>query len=289
MHMAPDARLRALTLNVYGPSNPDWKRRHALLRKTLRKLDADVIALQEVPVNDPLFLDDLVGPGFHFAHFSRPSAHGVAGTLATRWPHTHVTEVDLRVTGGAADTLTWCATVVIETDTPLGTVVVAHHKPSWPFPFEREREAQAVLAAQTLEAHIGDREVHALVLGDFDATPDSASLSFWRRRRPVDGISVCYQDTWEYVHPDEPGRTFDRDNPSVRDGEVATAVSRRIDYILVRAGHHGPTLQALDCQLFLDHPVNGVWASDHYGVMADLALPAQGPGTAGSTPTSPAA
>jgi hypothetical protein len=86
MHMDPDARLRVLTLNVYGPSNPDWERRHALLRKTLSQVDADVIALQEVPVNDSAFLDDLVGPGFHFAHFSRPSADGVAGTLATRWP-----------------------------------------------------------------------------------------------------------------------------------------------------------------------------------------------------------
>lgn len=279
--MDPDAGLRAVTLNVYGPANPDWERRHPLLRKTLRNLDADVIALQEVPVDDPGFLDDLVGPGFHFAHFSRPSGDGVAGTLATRWPHAHVTELDLRLTERAADALTWSATVLVEMDTPLGTVVVAHHKPSWPFPFEHEREAQAVLAARALETHIGDREVHALVLGDFDATPDSASLSFWRGRRAVDGISVCYQDAWEYLHPDDSGRTFDRENPLVRDGEVATAVSRRIDYILVRAGLHGPTLEARDCRRILDRPVDGVWASDHYGVMADLALPAQSPGYRG--------
>jgi hypothetical protein len=64
-------------------------------RVALRNFDADVIALQEVPVDEPGFLDDLVGPGFPFAHFSRPSADGVAGTLATRWPHRHVTELDL--------------------------------------------------------------------------------------------------------------------------------------------------------------------------------------------------
>lgn len=127
---------------------------------------------------------------------------------------------------------------------------------------------------------IGDRDVHVLVLGDFDATPDSASLSFWRGRRPAGGISVCYQDTWEYLHPDDPGRTFDRENPLVRDGEVATAVSRRIDYILVRAELHGPTLEATACRRILDRPVDGVWASDHYGVMADFTLPALPPGTA---------
>ena len=128
------------------------------------------------------------------------------------------------------------------------------------------------------EQQVGDRDVHALVLGDVDATPDSASLSFWRGRRPSDGLSVCYQDAWEYAHPDDPGRTFDLANPLVHDGEVATAVSRRIDYVLVRAGLHGPTLRVRECRLLLDAPVGGVWASDHYGVVADLALPTRMPG-----------
>jgi endonuclease/exonuclease/phosphatase family metal-dependent hydrolase len=267
---------RVVTYNVYGPANPDWERRHALIRSTLRDLDADVVALQEVPV-DQDFLDDLLGPGYHFGHFSRTS-DGVAGTLATRWPQRRVTELDLRISERVKSTLTWSAALVVEVDTPLGTVVVAHHKPTWPFPFELEREAQAVLLARTLEEHIGDRDVHAVVLGDFDATPDSASLSFLRGRRPVDGISVCYQDAWEYVHPDDPGRTFDLENPLVREGEVATAVSRRIDHVLVRAGLHGPTLLVRECRRVLDAPVDGVWASDHYGVLADLVLPEQPPG-----------
>jgi endonuclease/exonuclease/phosphatase family metal-dependent hydrolase len=83
---------------------------------------------------------------------------------------------------------------------------------------------------------------------------------------------------WEYAHPDDAGFTFDLANPLVRDGEVATAVSRKIDHILVRSGLHGPTLQVADCRLVLDQPVNGVWASDHFGVFADLTLPANRPG-----------
>ena len=275
--MHRDDSLRVVTFNVYGPANPDWERRHALIRSTLRELDADVVALQEVPV-DPAFLEDLVGPGYHFGSFAPAPGDDVAGTLATRWPQRRVVELDLRITERSRATLAWCAALVVEIDTPLGAVVVAHHKPSWPFPFELEREAQAVLLARTLEEHIGDRDVHAVVLGDFDATPDSASLSFLRGRRPVDGLSVCYQDAWEYLHPDDSGRTFDLENPLVREGEVATAVSRRIDHVLVRAGLHGPTLEVRACRRILDTPVDGVWASDHYGVLADLALPAQPPG-----------
>ena len=166
----------------------------------------------------------------------------------------------------------------MELGTPLGPLVVAHHTPSWPFPYEHEREQQAVLAARTLEKHIGGRDVHAVVLGDFDATPDAASMLFLRGRRAVDGLSVCYQDAWESVHPDDPGYTVERVNPLVRAGEVSTGVTRKIDHILVRSGLPGPTLRVAHCQRVLDWPQGGVWASDHYGVLADLALPDQPPG-----------
>jgi endonuclease/exonuclease/phosphatase family metal-dependent hydrolase len=260
-------------MNVYGPGNPDWDRRHLLVGRTIRALDPDVVALQEVPVGSTEALDRLLGRGLHLTHFSRASDDGVAGTLGTRWPHRVVSEIDLRISDRSRPTLPWCAALVVEMDTPLGPTVVTHHKPSWPFPFELERERQAVMVARFLEGHIGERHLHAVVLGDFDATPDSASMQFWRGRRPVDDISVCYQDAWEYRHPQEAGYTFDLANPLVRDGEVATAVTRKIDHILVRSELHGPTLVVADCRRVLDEPVDGVWASDHFGVVADLVLP----------------
>jgi endonuclease/exonuclease/phosphatase family metal-dependent hydrolase len=273
---AVEPRLRVLTMNVYGPANPDWDRRHRLVARTLTELDPDVVALQEVPTGAQL--SAILAPTYYATHFSRSSEDGVSGTLATRWPHRLVTEIDQHLTERSRDVLPWTATTIVELDTPLGTVVVAHHKPSWPFPFELEREQQAVLAARTLEEHIGNREMHALVLGDFDATPDSASMLFLRGKRAVDGLSVCYQDAWEYAHPDEPGYTHELANPLVRTGEVSTGVTRKIDHVLVRSGLHGPTLRVADCRRVLDRPVGGVWASDHYGVVADLVLPEQPPG-----------
>jgi endonuclease/exonuclease/phosphatase family metal-dependent hydrolase len=171
--------------------------------------------------------------------------------------------------------------LIVQVDHPAGGVLVAHHKPSWQFGYEYEREQQALAAARLLESYapgVG----HVIVLGDFDATPDAASMQFWRGRRSLDGVSVCYQDAWETAHPDEPGLTFTAANPLVRAGEVATAVSRRIDYILVRAGRHGPTLQVSRCERVLDQPVDGVWASDHFGVLADLEVPDHPPGSWGS-------
>jgi exonuclease III len=45
---------------------------------------------------------------------------------------------------------------------------------------------------------------------------------------------------------------------------------RRIDYLLIHCGDHGPTLRIADCRRVFDEPVGGVWASDHHGVVADL-------------------
>jgi endonuclease/exonuclease/phosphatase family metal-dependent hydrolase len=229
-----------------------------------------------VPTDSEDLLREFVGDHY-VSHFAAPAENGVGGTLATRWPHRVVARVDLRITQRAREALPWTETVIVALDSSVGPLVVAHHKPSWPFTAELERERQAVLAAEAIEDHIGSREVHAVVLGDFDATPDSASMQFWRGRRPVDGVSVCYQDAWEFAHPTDPGFTFDVSNPLVQGGEVATAVTRKIDHILVRSGLHGPTLQVADCRRVLDAPVEGVWASDHFGVVADLCVPAGAP------------
>ena len=268
------ASLRVLTMNVLGPANPDWERRSALVRETLRRLDADVVALQEVPVAD---VEVLLGPGWSVTGFSRTADDGVGGVLATRRPHRVVEEIDQRCTDRARD-FPWCATLVVEVDAPVGATLVAHHKPSWQFGYEYERERQALAAARVLERLAGAAD-HVVVLGDFDATPDAASMRFWRGRWSLDGTSVCYQDAWETLHPADPGTTFDARNPLVRAGEVATAVSRRIDAVLVRSGVHGPTLQVRSCARVLDEPVGDVWASDHFGVVADLDLPGHPPGS----------
>lgn len=272
--------LRVLTMNVLGPANPDWPRRRKVLADTLQRLAPDVVALQEVPT-EPDFevIGELLGPAYHVRAFSRSADDGIGGVLATRWPQRVVDELDQRLTKRSQD-FAWCATLIIEVETPAGTVVVAHHKPSWPFGYEYEREQQALRAARAIESHVAEG-THALVLGDFDATPDAASMAFWRGRRSLEGVSVCYQDAWESVHPSDLGLTFTAENPLVRAGEVATAVSRRIDYILVRCVRHGPTLAVESCEQVLNAPVEGVWASDHYGVVANLAPPDHAPGSWG--------
>jgi endonuclease/exonuclease/phosphatase family metal-dependent hydrolase len=53
----------------------------------------------------------------------------------------------------------------------------------------------------------------------------------------------------------------------MEESNVTREEPRRIDYLFVRCTDDGPTLDVEDCRLiFADPP----WASDHFGVTADL-------------------
>ena len=61
---------------------------------------------------------------------------------------------------------------------------------------------------------------------------------------------------------------------TAKNGDWALELGRRIDYVFVRCVEHGPTLDVVSCERAFAEPVDGVWASDHFGVVADLAVPA---------------
>jgi endonuclease/exonuclease/phosphatase family metal-dependent hydrolase len=88
-------------------------------------------------------------------------------------------------------------------------------------------------------------------------------------------MSVCYRDAWGSMHPGETGHTFTARNPlkSAENDDWVLELGRRIDYIFVRCLESGPTLDVAASERIFDEPVDGVWASDHFGVMADLTLP----------------
>jgi endonuclease/exonuclease/phosphatase family metal-dependent hydrolase len=109
-----------------------------------------------------------------------------------------------------------------------------------------------------------------IVGGDFNATPDTSSMRFWTGRTSLDGTSTDYRDCWESIHGSDPGLTFELQNPLSAIDEPNLDRGRRIDYVLVRCGDHGPTLHIANCRRVMDQPVGGVMASDHYGVIADL-------------------
>jgi endonuclease/exonuclease/phosphatase family metal-dependent hydrolase len=271
--------VRVLTYNVLARVHADGPRRRELVRHALTELEADVVALQEVTTTADLHeARVLLGPAFTIVDHPNPSDDGGGACLAVRWPvgDIHVLELP----ASPPDALPWTATVAVELRTPDGPVLVVHHKPSWQLDRECEREVQAVAAARFVEGVVAHRaDLPVVLLGDLDAGPDAGSVRFLTGHQSLDGMSVRYEDSWEAVHRDAPGHTFSPRNPLVVSGEMPLERGRRIDHVMVRSGPHGPLLDVVDCRLFLDEPVDGVWGSDHFGVVADLRHPSHRPGT----------
>jgi endonuclease/exonuclease/phosphatase family metal-dependent hydrolase len=257
-----------------APRPAAWNTRRSVLAEGLRALDPDLVAFQEAIRHDDYDqVTDVLGPGYEVAHQARREADGSGISIASRWPLGEVHEVDLHLTPRTADFPCGALVAEVKVPPPIGPVLFVNHKPNFELALEHERELQAVATASHLEGLAAGTGVHVVVAGDFDATPDAASMRFWRGRQSLGDISVCYRDAWEHTHhADDPGHTFTPANPMVVEGTWPLERGRRIDHILVRCADHGPSLDITACTRIFDQPEKGVWASDHFGVVADLAV-----------------
>ncbi|WP_396279045.1 hypothetical protein [Kibdelosporangium aridum] len=100
-----------------------------------------------------------------------------------------------------------------------------------------------------------------MVAGDFNASPDAASVRFLAGQQSLGGRSVCYHDAWA-IGSDGPGYTWSVDNPNARleiEGVVRQPEHRRrVDYVLVGSWDAHPAPIAGSTGLAsrsIDHPV----------------------------------
>jgi len=264
--------MRVVTLNLWVMGG-DWDARSAALRAGLGELRPDLIGLQEV-IRDAAHdtAAEILDPSYEIRH----QATGLIGdgncaAIASRWPIAGWHEVDLQLGVRTADFPATTLIAEIEAPDPVGRLLFVNHLPSWKPQLERERELQTVAAVRRVEELVAERARHVVLAGDLDATPDAASIRFLRGLQSLEGTSAYYHDAWERAHPGDPGHTFTTRNPLMtEETDVRVETSRRIDYVFVRCDERGPTLDVRRCDLIFDEPVGGVWASDHFGLVADL-------------------
>lgn len=272
--------MRVLTFNLFS-HHRRWAERREVIRSGINALAPDVVTLQEVVLGaDYDQAKEVLGPDYHVFHQGGRSPDGVGAAIASRWPFTVLLEQDLHEPGG--DSTGWIGSLAvaeIEVPMPVGPVLLAHHKPTWQLTMEHVRERQAVGSARAIEELLEGSDRHVILAGDFDAAPDTASLRFWTGKQSLDGLCVRYQDAWTAIHQDEPGYTFTPRN-GFRSASWNPRPPERIDYVLVRCGAIGSSLDVTASQIAFDQSVDGVWASDHFAVVADLV-----PGPVTSDPT----
>jgi hypothetical protein len=105
------------------------------------------------------------------------------------------------------------------------------------------------------------------VLGYLNAAPDSDELRALTGRRGIAVPGVVFRDVWTWVGNAEHGATWSNANPFAA---ASLDVERRIDHILVGAPKAGGCGQPLAVSIAGDEPIDGMFGSDHFAVVADL-------------------
>lgn len=277
-------RLRVVAINVQNDEGD--KRRIGLLNAELRRLEPDLVALTEV-LQRPGHrqLDELLeGTGLRGEHQAdhlaceMPFSDTYGGTaIATRLPHQVVEVLDLR--GAGATDVPWCDMAAVITVPGEGELLFVAAASSWRLGAEAARERQALALADLDARH--RRELPTVIAGDLNAAPETSSIRFLTGRRSLAGRSVRYADAWE-VAGAGPGHTWSCDNQAAAD--VIDAIvgqpghRRRIDYVLIGSWDAHPDAygRVLSAELAFDQPVDGVWPSDHFGVVVDLEVGRRG-------------
>ncbi|KRR22480.1 endonuclease/exonuclease/phosphatase family protein [Bradyrhizobium retamae] len=275
-------RLRVVTLNVWNRQGDP--KRTGLINLELRRLAPDLVSFQEVVKSpDHSQLDELIHDtglyGTHQADVLRtvpPHADRFGGSaIATRWPHRVEEVLDLRMSD--ANDVPWCSLAVSVPLPGEDDLLFIAATTSWRLSAESARERQVVALTDLDARH--RRPLPTIIAGDFNATPDAASIRYLTGLQSLGGRSVKYHDAWE-VAGEGQGYTWSVDNPNAQ-SEIGRIVRqprhrRRVDYVFVGSwdAHPNASCEVQAASLAFDLAVDGIWPSDHFGVVADLEISA---------------
>jgi endonuclease/exonuclease/phosphatase family metal-dependent hydrolase len=262
-------RLKLLTLNIWNRQGP-WERRLELIRAGIAALDPDVVGLQEVLRLEGTPPDQAeaiaAGLGYQVAYGPAWAIWGgslyLGNAVLSRWPIVEIRNWPLPTLHEDETRALLLALV----DAPVGRIPVLCTHLSWRFHAAEERALQVRAVDERA------REVAAtrggfppILMGDFNAEPDSDEIRFLRGLTALGGRSTYWADCFGLAG-DGPGHTFARVN-----GYAAPLrePSRRIDYIFSRGPDRQLRGEPLTARVVLDQPDGDVFPSDHFGVYAE--------------------
>ncbi|MFJ8697440.1 poly(A) polymerase, partial [Streptomyces roseolilacinus] len=253
------AGLRVLTWNTlwdrYDSDLIDTARRRPLLLDALRDADADVIALQEA---EPELLRALLAARWvrdAYALGTDPAGPDVAECGLLLLSRVPVREAAAHVLGPHKAV----AAVVVETGTGRPLVVAATHLSSDHSPDGAgRREAELARLAEGFAGIDGD----VVLAGDFNDGGDLPETTLGMR------------DAWTEVHgPADRTPTFDPGANPLAAVSSLSGRAARLDRVLLRAER----VRVDAAELTGREPApDGLYVSDHYGVLVDLGLDGTG-------------
>ncbi|MGH9185834.1 MAG: endonuclease/exonuclease/phosphatase family protein [Acidimicrobiales bacterium] len=259
--------------NVWWRFGP-WEERLPAIVATLAAIDPDVACLQEVwddgERRQAAELAEALGDGRQHAYGSRIELNGVAfgNAVVSRWP---IASHEVRALPGppAPELDEHRCVVRADIDGPRGPLQVFSTHLNRRFDQSHVRQAQVREVARFVResGEATPRSFPPVLCGDFNATPTSDEVRMLTGRTAVPEAKLVFHDAWEAAGDGSDGFTWSNDNPwAPRDLEPA----RRIDYVLAGWPKQGERGHVVSCRVIGTEPVDGVFPSDHYGLVAEL-------------------
>lgn len=276
--------LRIATLNIWNKSGP-WGERLALIRRELERLQPAVLGLQEVlrfaangrerfEATQATCQATEIGESFDY-HVAYAEASDYGGglmfgnALLSRFPILSAQSFILPgLETGESRSLLYTLL-----ETPFGNLPTFVTHLNWKLHHGAVRLKQVRFIADRVAqlAPIRAGLLPPVLMGDFNAEPDSDEIRFLRGLAVVEGASVFFADAWIYGGDGGHSATYDRANDYAR---TAREPSRRIDYIFVRGPDSSLRGEPMHTELAFATPSDGasgrVWPSDHFGLVSDI-------------------
>ena len=273
--------LTVLTINIWNRLGP-WDLRLPLLREGLKKLSPDVVGVQEVlsmegfPGQVEALADEL---GFHTCTAGDWDLGGgliLKNAILSKFPFLETDSFALPNHDREPRCLQYGLVDLPHVALPFFNTHLTHRVEDSAIRLDQARfikEKISSLVGREVEARGASKVYPAVLVGDFNAPPNSDEIRCLDELTNHGGETSNFTDCWDFARdktqPIDPGHTFSRKNTFAL---TANEESKRIDYIWVRGrAGTGPGLP-LEARLVFDKPTNGVFASDHFGVVAKLKL-----------------
>jgi endonuclease/exonuclease/phosphatase family metal-dependent hydrolase len=261
-------RLTVLTLNIWNRQGP-WEERAKLIRRGLETLRPDLVGLQEVlrheaePLNQAQELT--AGLDYHVAF--APAWHIGGGlqfgnAVLSRWPIT--TAENFMLPGEPSQETR--ALLYVRAQSPAGDIPVFCTHLDWQFHHGYVRERQVAFIADKVHELAPTDGFPPILMGDFNAEPDAAEIRYLRGLVTLRGRSTYFADCFGQCG-EGPGYTFARSNLYAA---KLREPNRRIDYIFVRGPDRKLRGEPLSARVVFTEADNGVFPTDHYGVVAEI-------------------
>jgi endonuclease/exonuclease/phosphatase family metal-dependent hydrolase len=265
-----DTRLRVLSWNLWWRFGP-WQARQPAIIETLRRIDADVLCLQEVwETREGKSQAAMIADALGYRHVYAAglgldiAPESLGNAIVSRWPITGARALTLPAPEGLDEMR---GVLRADIDGPQGPFEVFCTHLNWRLDQSHVRQEQVASICRFIAETREGRTFPPILCGDFNAEPDAAEIRQLVGAAAAPVPKLVFFDAWRVAGTGGPGWTWSRLNPfTAADPEP----DKRIDYVFVGYPGEGARGEIVEARVEGVEASGGVQPSDHYAVCAEI-------------------